>query len=216
MKITFISDTHNNHENIEIKPCDVLVHCGDGSTHGEHEELYNLFGWLAQQPAKDVIYVPGNHDIAFEKDWLNTKGYCEKVFELASTANLHIVTKGFVKICGKSFFCYSYMHKYGNWAFMRDEQWLKDDIARLPVEDVDVLVTHAPPHGILDTNLNELHCGTKPINKLVSMMSPKIHAFGHIHESYGVKETSYINFVNAAMTSHGGGVSRQPITYYLF
>lgn len=57
--------------------------------------------------------------------------------------------------------------------------------ANLP-QDIDVLVTHNPPHGVLDKVIHHEHSvGCKFLREAVRVMKPKIHIFGHIHESHG-------------------------------
>lgn len=50
---------------------------------------------------------------------------------------------------------------------------------------IDILVTHAPPYGILDKTGSNLNVGCKFLRDKILMIKPKIHIFGHIHESAG-------------------------------
>ncbi|KAL1498751.1 hypothetical protein AB1Y20_014061 [Prymnesium parvum] len=57
---------------------------------------------------------------------------------------------------------------------------------------VDILVTHGPPHGVLDRIFNGMRVGCKVLTqRLVELAredkSPTFHVFGHIHEGRGVK-----------------------------
>ena len=55
--------------------------------------------------------------------------------------------------------------------------------ARIPW-DIDVLVSHGPPFGILDTApISGLHEGCRELSDAVVRVSPKLHVFGHIHVS---------------------------------
>lgn len=219
MKITFISDTHNSVP--ELDQTDVLVHCGDATTWGTEKEINDFFLDLADEihknRIKDFIFVPGNHDILFESDFNLAKSIFESAMKLnAEGCNARVVTKDFVEISGKIFFCYSYMKTYGRWAFMKSEHELFNDISRIPLQDgVDVLVTHSPAKGMMDTNLYKENCGTEAINFLRESCAPKIHAFGHIHECYGVNETFETTHINASMTSHAGCI-RKSISVHLF
>jgi len=43
-----------------------------------------------------------------------------------------------------------------------------------------------PPYGILDVIApKDVSVGSKRLRDAVKIMKPKIHIFGHIHESYG-------------------------------
>lgn len=71
--------------------------------------------------------------------------------------------------------------------------------ADLP-EKVDVLVTHMPPFGILDeVSREKLGVGSKLLRKAVEKMKPKIHIFGHIHESHSHKKIEATDFYNVPM-----------------
>jgi len=66
MKVWHISDTHNNHEELEIKECDMIIHSGDASNHRNVDYNEKEFGWFVDWfESLDIqykIYVAGNHD----------------------------------------------------------------------------------------------------------------------------------------------------------
>jgi Icc-related predicted phosphoesterase len=67
--------------------------------------------------------------------------------------------------------------------------------------DTDILITHGPPYGILDSTQRNEHVGCKALYERVQLIKPKLHVFGHIHESYGRQQDSGQQstiFVNAA------------------
>lgn len=76
--------------------------------------------------------------------------------------------------------------------------------------DGDVLITHGPPHGILDEapmpnpDTKDRHVGCEMLLDRVLQIRPQLHVFGHIHEGYGVLSTechslqTKTTFVNAA------------------
>ena len=49
-------------------------------------------------------------------------------------------------------------------------------------ENLDMLVTHTPPSGILDYTLNKEHIGCDQLLKQIRITPPKLHLFGHVHE----------------------------------
>lgn len=53
------------------------------------------------------------------------------------------------------------------------------------VDNKTILVTHAPPLGILDQLVAGPHAGSASIYQLVKNKQPIFHFFGHIHESFG-------------------------------
>lgn len=60
-------------------------------------------------------------------------------------------------------------------------------------DDIDVLITHIPPYGILDQDY-----GCKGLIKKVKEIKPKVHCFGHIHAWNGTKKVDDIQFINCA------------------
>jgi Icc-related predicted phosphoesterase len=68
---------------------------------------------------------------------------------------------------------------------------------------LDVLVTHGPPHGILDQSAPHRHSeclGCEELFEAVERAQPKIHVFGHIHGGYGqVQFGSGTKYFNAAI-----------------
>lgn len=48
-------------------------------------------------------------------------------------------------------------------------------------ENTDILVTHGPPYGILDTNIQNQHTGCPHLLQRVLAIKPRLHVFGHIH-----------------------------------
>lgn len=64
---------------------------------------------------------------------------------------------------------------------------------------IDILVTHGPPFGILDTGSDGVHAGCKILQQKVEEIKPKVHIFGHIHHSSGETSANGVKYVNAAM-----------------
>jgi len=76
---------------------------------------------------------------------------------------------------------------------------LKDKWEKIP-RDVDILVTHGPPHGIRDENAGKVNAGCKDLERLVTeRLRPRIHVFGHIHEGYGWINNGKTLFINASI-----------------
>ncbi|MFP3219469.1 MAG: metallophosphoesterase family protein [Acidilobus sp.] len=50
---------------------------------------------------------------------------------------------------------------------------------------VDVLLSHHPPKGVLDRALLGVNIGLAAIGELARLLKPKLHLFGHVHESPG-------------------------------
>ena len=76
-------------------------------------------------------------------------------------------------------FASPYTKKYGNSAFQIDKE--TEEIAWKQLPEVDILVTHGPPFGILDKTNGGKNAGSKLLLKEVLRLKPKLHLFGHIH-----------------------------------
>ncbi len=65
--------------------------------------------------------------------------------------------------------------------------------------NVDILITHCPPFGILDKNGMGDNEGCKDLADLIeNKIRPRIHIFGHIHEAYGQVQIGTTNYINAS------------------
>lgn len=69
--------------------------------------------------------------------------------------------------------------------------------------EIDVLVSHHPPHGVLDAPLPGVHAGLFEVKRLVDEYRPVIHLFGHIHESRGSERVAGTLFVNSGPALSG-------------
>jgi len=87
---------------------------------------------------------------------------------------------------------------------------LEETWDRIP-ENLDVLVTHGPPWGILDVAPNNLNVGCELLQTKVTQVSPKIHVFGHIHGSYGQKTIDGVEYINAAVLGESYKPKNKPV-----
>ncbi len=78
----------------------------------------------------------------------------------------------------------------------KTEEQLKAKFDLIP-DDTDILITHGPPDGILDSvrkygpfsHEREMSVGSEALMMAIERVRPQLHIFGHIHEGYG-KELS--------------------------
>ena len=60
---------------------------------------------------------------------------------------------------------------------------MKKEWEKVP-DNTDILITHVPPYDVLDTTYNNKHVGSKLLrNEICNRIQPKIHIFGHNHDS---------------------------------
>jgi Icc-related predicted phosphoesterase len=74
------------------------------------------------------------------------------------------------------------------------------------------LITHGPPFGILDECVNGQKVGCEELLNKIHDLKIKIHAFGHIHEGYGIRIQNGVTFVNACILNENYKVKNDPIT----
>ncbi|KAB5558111.1 metallophosphoesterase domain-containing protein [Coniochaeta sp. 2T2.1] len=54
-------------------------------------------------------------------------------------------------------------------------------------DNVDVVITHGPPKGVLDRNWNGTRRGCDHLLTAVAKARPLLHCFGHIHHNHGIR-----------------------------
>lgn len=208
MKLTIISDTHTKHKQLDeylTEEADVIIHCGDFTSMGYDHEIGNFMRWFSNlNQFKHKIFIAGNHDLSFEEDF----DYIKKFIPL----NVIYLENREVVIDDVKFYGTPIQKEFCNWAFNTKYDDLKKYYEMIP-DDVDVLITHTPPLGILDTVINNVIPQGTPIldEEILNRIKPKINCFGHIHESYGVKTINNINFINASVLNHRYMFTNKPI-----
>ena len=79
---------------------------------------------------------------------------------------------------------------------------IQEKLERIPT-DTDILITHFPPHSILDSIDNGEHHGVEELKEIVlNEIQPLFHIFGHAHEAYGTKKIDNTTFINASVMSN--------------
>ncbi|CAI6265247.1 unnamed protein product [Periconia digitata] len=67
-------------------------------------------------------------------------------------------------------------------------------IAVNPVPDfpnIDIMMTHGPPMGILDQTTRREHVGCEHLLRAARRCRPQLHCFGHIHEGWGAERVTW-------------------------
>jgi Icc-related predicted phosphoesterase len=88
-------------------------------------------------------------------------------------------------------------------------------LANIPA-DTRILVTHGPPHKVLDmvqkTSIDRpVYIGGGMLGKAVGQLKPAIHVFGHAHSGHGVKLNNGTISVNAALCNTRNEVAHMPV-----
>jgi predicted phosphohydrolase len=213
MKITCISDTHNQHTHIPpdwLEGGDVLVHAGDISGRGSLREVEEFLAWFNELPYTHKIMIAGNHDFWFEK--MSTFAVNEMLQE--KYPNIVYLNDTGIEIDGIKFWGSPVQPWFYDWAFNR----IGTDICRhwdmIPL-DTDVLIVHGGPKHIGSLNITtrsreDVGCPYL-YEKLSELKNLKLFVQGHIHEgrgSYTFAEGQL--FINASLLNLGYELVNKP------
>ncbi len=206
--ITLIADTHNQHQQIFIDKCDVLIIAGDYSRKNLEKEVKEFIKWLARQPARYKILINGNHD---RFSYRHPKAFNHLIAE----HEIIFLENNSISIEGINFWgspvtvpvidgIYNQVERKNS-----DRKLIWDTIP----DYTDIVITHSPPFGIKDAVRNNEHLGCKFLYDKILQIKPKYHLFGHIHQDYGEYESNNIHFINGAIVNNSEEVIRKPISF---
>lgn len=193
VRLVHISDTHLGHDEVAVPAGDVLVHSGDFfDSHTRRsflDEVAELDRFFARQPHRYKIFVAGNHELSFVGQSLDRiRARLPSAIYLQDNA---------VQIEGLKFYGSPWTGKRRSpaSAFVTPYPELGKYWVMIP-KDTDVLITHSPPHRILDDHGG---MGCPLLRELVlKQIRPMVHLFGHAHQSPEVLEKHGVVFSNAA------------------
>jgi len=199
--VTCISDTHELHRDLTLEDSDFLIFAGDITFFSQRPSVISDFNdWLGELPHRHKVIVPGNHDAL-----LKSAKYQKQI------TNGHLLIDRGIELDGLKIWG-SPVTPHADTAFgiptavARQKHW-----AKIP-EGVDILVTHGPPHGILDHGPGEtVHRGDAELFQAMSKRAPILHVFGHVHGGYGTHALLGTTFVNAALLGELGDLDKKPI-----
>ncbi len=191
MRILGVADIHNSQLKVkainriisEYSP-DIVIVAGDITTFGPSEAVKTI---LDSIEAKTLLAIPGNADP------IDSIKYIEE----SHAINIHLNP---IKIAGFEFvgFGGSPETPFGT-PFELSEDEIKKMLSEILITENTILVTHAPPYGILDKTAAGFHAGSKAIREIIDSSPPYIHIFGHIHEALGFERIGKTTFVNVSI-----------------
>ena len=155
------SDTHGNHRALQVpENVDIVICAGDAVEDNLVGDEYDDFiEWFSSIPCKWKIFVSGNHELSFEL------GQAERIIQKMTDKGITVLEDA-IEDCDDVIIA----SISGN-SCISDEDMPKD---------IDIVVTHYPPFGILDENM-----GSVNILDFILKAKPKYHLFGHIHSTAG-------------------------------
>ena len=152
INVTLLSDTHTKHMNVGIVGGDLILHSGDIMNSGyDPEDLHDFLEWFSELPYKMKVFIPGNHDRLIEdKPW-----DAWKMINFYHDKGVRCLIDDFVEFEGLKIYGSPWQPEFFNWAFNlpRNGEELEEKWNAIP-DDTDILLTHGPAWGILDTVVN--------------------------------------------------------------
>ena len=217
LRVVAISDIHGYFPIIE-EPADILLIAGDISPLEiqfnkpkmkiwlETEFAY----WIKSLPVDRVFLIAGNHDSYLESisktNILALQQACVKLTYLKNEVCDYVDSYGQVW----TIFGTPYCHIFGNWPFMRSEEYMTEKFKQIP-DEVDIIISHDPPFaaGDVDVILEApqhrfermfTHLGNDPLRDRIEKVNYKLLVCGHIHggshdfnEEWKSVNVSYLN-----------------------
>ena len=218
MRITVISDTHTKHHQLtnDLIGGDLIIHAGDISSMGYFEEIKDFCNWYESLNQYDnSVFIAGNHDWGFQNNKVQISSLVDSYewITYLEDSKLTFVNKEATEMC--SIWGTPWQPEFHNWAFNlpRNGWELQEKWMRIP-SDIDILVTHGPPFGILDvSSYGNVNAGCELLLEAVKVKKPKIHIFGHIHSGFGYQYVDGTHHINASMLDERYKYNRKPLTF---
>lgn len=209
-KYVCFSDTHGKHRQIT----DWLVEqAGDGENTlvcaGDYTFSHTDFGidfisWFHSLPYKRKILTFGNHDSNYSLVTTEVLLHYDDII---------ILNHKPAYLDGVKWFGTPYSLRFFDWEFMEDEDRLAQLYRQIP-DDTEILVTHSPPKGILDTTLRKNRAGSEALlDRINELPDLKYVICGHIHEARGVETVNGVTYLNAGIYDSRKKELNEPLSF---
>lgn len=209
MRIVAVSDTHCKHNKLKIPPCDLLIHAGDWTYQGMQSEVRPFAEWLNDQPARNIVIVPGNHEVYFEDNWPESNRWI-----LDHCPDVQILINDTIEVNGVKIFGSAWTPWFHQWAYNAGRTISEAAHYRVPFigdkwaeiqPGTNIVITHGPAYGILDelvypdgTPKGEF-VGCVELRKKIEEIKPDLHFCGHIHGQHGQVHINGTSFYNVSI-----------------
>jgi calcineurin-like phosphoesterase family protein len=182
----------------------ILIHSGDFTNIGKEHDVREFIYWFKNlQGFSNKIFIAGNHDISFESkpNWLyqyiNEENLSQCNCTYLEDSEFIIKTSEFSQPI--KFYGSPWQPRFFDWAFNVDRDKIQIYWEKIP-EDVQILITHGPPFGVLDNVIGQkASLGCESLLDHVNRIKPVLHIFGHIHSGHNVIEKNGTTFINASI-----------------
>jgi Icc-related predicted phosphoesterase len=212
VRLVCVGDTHNKHKKLKLPSGDVLVHVGDFvGNYGNNDVVKHLerfSKWCDEISIfyKLVLLVAGNHDTPLDLIKYPRYVSVKRIFLESLPSNVVYLEDSFIIYRGLKIYgspitpCRKQLlgKNYNSNGFERiniDRQRCFNNIP----DDLDILLTHVPPKGILSGgNHNCIYLYRRLLELMDLGKAPTLHVFGHDHDYFGVEKRGSTTFMNVA------------------
>lgn len=186
MTIDIVSDLHGFQPPLDGG--DLLIIAGDLTARDEDLQYVAFEEWFERLPYRRKIIIGGNHDNFLVK-------YGHQLFLATEDGQPQYLCDSGTEFMGYKIYGSPWTKTFPGMnphckAFTVDtEEELAVKFSLIP-DDTDILITHSPPNGYLDSvkriNGDYEYTGSVSLkNKVLNLPKLKLHVFGHIHEHGG-------------------------------
>lgn len=230
MKIAVISDLHGY---LPIYPskywdgiedCEILLICGDilplsiqtNMPKSKDWLIVDFKLWASDLPVEKVYIIAGNHDFWFERNSLEAHSIFSKYDKVTYLCNefADYISTQDSKV--HRIFGTPYCKIFGNWAFMRNNEFLAQKYNEIP-ENVDIFISHDAPKVsdvgmIKEGNWSGKDAGNPVLAKYILEKKPKYAFCGHIHSgNHELQEIEGIKFANTSIVNERYDLFYKPL-----
>jgi len=209
LRIVALSDTHSYHRRIKVPEGDVLIHAGDITWRGELTIFADFANWLQELPHKNKVVIFGNHELGM-RSGPNKSLVLQMIKDAGATylENSETTIDG-IKVYGSPATPY-----FMDWEWNYQRSREIGEVWNLIPEDTNVLITHGPPYGILDSVQDRSRGpqGCEMLKKRIQQLpNLKAHVFGHLHKDGGkIVNLHDTIFANVAICDDAYDTTRLP------
>ena len=183
-RFVLISDTHNTEP--PLPKGEVLIHAGDLTGNGGRKQTEAAMRWIGEQAQKFewVVFVGGNHDFFLYHLSRETGVNAVREFVRPYGENIIYLEDEFTTVAGAKIYGSPAQPEFYDWAwnYQRGAE-IRAVWDKIPL-NLDMLITHGPPHHILDW-VGHDRVGCEDLRDALERVQPKVHVFGHIHAGHG-------------------------------
>ena len=198
--ICALSDLHGLHPVID-REFDLMLLAGDlvnlYCQRDLSDTVYWFTGsfvnWINALPFKDenskVLWIAGNHECGWENLALEGRRKIAENVTNATNGRCIYLEDELYDFRGIKVYGTPWCKIFGHWAFMKNDDALRETYSQIP-ENVDILLTHDAPYGTSDLcfgwdawGKTPYHIVKEPLRDAILEKTPKYNLHGHLHSA---------------------------------